>query len=390
MRNHFFILSVFLLSSIDLWGQNLAVSFINEDLDKAMKMATIEGKPIFVDAYTTWCGPCKMMDAQVFTDTTVGAFFNDHFVNLKMDMESGDGISLAEKYEVNAYPSFLFLDRDGNLLHRGLGFQTVEKFLQLGKQALDPKFQLSRLRESYERGDRSSDLLKNYALALLNVGDEQGITIGREYLKTKEGWSKREDMEIVLSVANTYKDEYYQDIVQRKHLYIKEFGQSAVFGKLTRIIEKYLYQDLETLKLADAKEIYETTFPSSKAAPFYDSFELDYYDARGQKEKYTEATKAYVKRYPNLTWSALNSLAWNFYLKIEDQKALKKAVKWVKKSINQESNHYNNDTLAALYYKLEKKGPATKYAERAIKLAKEAGADYSETAEMLEKINKLF
>ena len=370
-------------------AQDIAINFIKEDYEKALKVAAIEGKIVFVDAYTTWCGPCKMMDAQVFTDTIIGAFFNEHFVNLKLDMESGDGIALAKKHKVDAYPSFLFLDKDGNLLHRGLGFQPVDKFLELGKKAIDPDFQLHRLKKIYESGDRSSNLLKRYALALLRAGEKEGKEIGAEYLKTKESWTEREDLEIVLSIAEEYQDPYYQDVVDRKHLYIREFGQSAVYGRLTRMIEDYLYQDMDNLNLKEAREIYDNTFPTSKAEPFYDSFVIDYYDSKGDTKKYIEATKDYVKKYPMLSWSALNGLAWNFYERVEDPKSLKKAVKWAKKSISIESNHYNNDTLAALYYKLGKKGAATKYAERAIKLAKEAGADYAETEGLLKEINKL-
>ena len=74
---------------------------------------------------------------------------------------------------------------------------------------------------------------------------------------------------------------------------------------------------------------------------------------------------------------------------IESKDLLKKAVKWSRKAVRLENNYFNNDTLAALYFKLGKKNKATKKAQKAIKLAKKSGDDYSETEHMLERISKL-
>src|SRR5688500_13575445 len=64
--------------------------------------AKAEKKPIFVDAYTTWCGPCKKMAKEVFTQEAIGSYFNSTFINYQMDMEKGEGIEFAKQWEVNA------------------------------------------------------------------------------------------------------------------------------------------------------------------------------------------------------------------------------------------------------------------------------------------------
>lgn len=76
-----------------------------------VKIAREADRLIFVDCYTDWCGPCQRVAAEVFTQNEVADFFNENFVNVKIEMEKDvDGASLAEKYDVTAFPTFLFIN----------------------------------------------------------------------------------------------------------------------------------------------------------------------------------------------------------------------------------------------------------------------------------------
>jgi len=98
--------------------------------------AAEENKIIFVDAYAVWCGPCRWMEANVFTKKEVGDFYNEHFINYKFDMEKGEGKDFARKYTIRNYPTYLFLDAEGNLIHRAIGSRSAEEFVKLGKTAV--------------------------------------------------------------------------------------------------------------------------------------------------------------------------------------------------------------------------------------------------------------
>ena len=82
-------LGFFLISQSLALGKG--IEFFHGTLAEAKELASQEGKLIFIDAFTTWCGPCKRMSAQVFTQEEVGEFYNQTFVNLKLDMEKGEG-----------------------------------------------------------------------------------------------------------------------------------------------------------------------------------------------------------------------------------------------------------------------------------------------------------
>jgi len=67
-----------------------------------------EKKLVFLDAYASWCGPCKMMEKNVFTQKSVGDYFNASFINARFDMEKGEGREIAAKYGVRSYPLIFF------------------------------------------------------------------------------------------------------------------------------------------------------------------------------------------------------------------------------------------------------------------------------------------
>ncbi len=113
------------------------IEFSKGSFAEIKSKAAEEKKIIFVDAYAVWCGPCRWMEANVFTKDEVGSFYNEHFINYKFDMEKGEGRAFAKKYAVRNYPTYLFLDAEGNVIHRAIGSRSAEEFIKLGKTALE-------------------------------------------------------------------------------------------------------------------------------------------------------------------------------------------------------------------------------------------------------------
>lgn len=112
------------------------VQFQETSMAELMKQSADSGKPIFVDVYATWCGPCKYMANNVFTQEKAGTYFNAEFINAKFDAERGDGIDVARKYRVNAYPTFLILDSTGKEIGRVVGGDEVDGFIEKVKSVL--------------------------------------------------------------------------------------------------------------------------------------------------------------------------------------------------------------------------------------------------------------
>lgn len=114
------------------------IDFRHIAFSEACTLAEQEGKLLFVDCMTSWCGPCRAMAQRVFPQPEVGAYFNEHFISLKIDMENGEGPTLSKRYEVKAYPTMLILRPDGTEISRIVGYKSAEMLLNMIKNLPTP------------------------------------------------------------------------------------------------------------------------------------------------------------------------------------------------------------------------------------------------------------
>jgi thioredoxin-related protein len=367
--------------------KNEGIKFSTKSWSEMLTEAKADNKLIFVDAYAQWCGPCKTMSKRVFSVKKVGDFFNAQFVNAKIDMEKGEGPKLAKQYHVRAYPTFLFVDGDGKVVHRSIGYHNPDQLLELGSKASNPMMQLASLDAMYEKGERNPDFLYKYALAKSESMDGSHRAIAEEYLATQSNWKSDKNLEFIYKLTDDATSKMFQYFVKNKADFIEKYGERAVGGKIQGLVQAALY-DKEGDVLANAAKIFPIVYPE-RANEMVSSFKMLHYFGAGDGEKYAQASIAHYKEYKPAAWDELNEVAWNMYEIVDEKKYLKKGVKFAKKSIKMSNQYYNNDTLAALYFKLGKKGKALKAANKAIYLAKEEGEDASETLKLLEQIKAL-
>lgn len=110
------------------------IQFENIDINEAFSKARAENKPLFIDVYATWCGPCKRMKKFTFPDEELGEYFNDNFINISIDGESPLGRQLYRNYPFNAFPTTMFIAPDGSVLDKDEGFSFAFSLLKKGKK----------------------------------------------------------------------------------------------------------------------------------------------------------------------------------------------------------------------------------------------------------------
>jgi thiol-disulfide isomerase/thioredoxin len=200
------------------------INFVSEDMkwQDVLAKAKAENKIVFVDAYTTWCGPCKWMAKNIFPTKEVGDVFNASFVNAKIDMEKGEGVDIAKKYGVRAYPTYIFVNGDGELVHRSLGSKPAEKFIADAKAAIDPERQFFTLKKKFEKGEKSPEFLKNLSIAAQEAQDDELATKTSEaYMATQKDWTTLENVKFIFDFANALEGKLFGYFVKNKEIFSK-------------------------------------------------------------------------------------------------------------------------------------------------------------------------
>ena len=152
------------------------IKFTNGTWTEILKSAKAQNKLIFMDCYTSWCGPCKMLAKDIFTQKAVGELYNDKFINVQVDMEKGEGPALKDKFGVTAFPTLLFIDANENVIHRGLGSMLAEEFIALGKTALSDD-NIDAMNKKFDNGIRDTSFIKTYLKVLESVDSKSRIQL---------------------------------------------------------------------------------------------------------------------------------------------------------------------------------------------------------------------
>lgn len=201
------------------------IEFFHGTYEEALKKAQTEKKQIFVDVYTSWCGPCKMMAKNVFPDKKVGAYFNAHFVCLQLDAEKETGHVFFQHYKANGFPSFFWLNAQGKLLDVQCGYTEPDRFLELARAA-ETSDLARRLEEGEKRwanGERTPELVNEYVIENLGrVNAERVKPLILEYL---EGLN-----DIQLKQEENYR-------IMR--MFMREAGDHFIFRTLLNYAEVY-------------------------------------------------------------------------------------------------------------------------------------------------------
>lgn len=167
MRKLILILSIIVLCSSKINAQE-GVLFEHMDYEQALVKSQKSNKLLFVDCYTSWCGPCKKLATEIFPQKKVGDYMNERFVCVKFDVEKPENRFIAAKFEVKAYPTLLIIGPDGKLIDRILGYQQADKLIESLENSIDKDKSLKALSEKYESGSINKEDLALYHSKLMN------------------------------------------------------------------------------------------------------------------------------------------------------------------------------------------------------------------------------
>ncbi len=355
-----------------------------------VKQAQQEDKYIFIDCYTTWCGPCKYLSTQVFPKKNVGDFFNKNFVCISLQMDettkdNDDAIvsrsiaeSINEKYPITAYPTFLIFNKMGTLVHGFIGIGNDTFMIKKAKDALNENQQYYTLLEKYNNGNSDTIVLKN----LINASNDVRFNADKyllEYIKNIKDLYTEENGNLLLNNVRVSGSisfeilfsnrEIWRNVVNKKKLeicliriigfdikrkYLKECNSRQIIQD--KIISEYSKKYSEIGKKASLILILKCHYQKKNLESFkyilqFDEINADLFDNSNE----------------------INDYALFVFQNISDSSLLNKALLWSKKSLElDKDNPMYLDTYANLLYKLGQTKEAIEIETKALELVEEA------------------
>ncbi|MFC6268876.1 thioredoxin family protein [Frigoriflavimonas asaccharolytica] len=389
MKNIFLALS--LLFSISFFAQE-GLKFENSSFTELLAKAKKEKKLIFVDAMASWCGPCKMMDRDIFPLKSVGDFYNANFINAKLDMEKGEGLEFARKYAVRSYPSYFFIDGDGQVITKNMGYQSESNFLQIGQEAQANIGIGETLKAKFEKGEKNLEFLAKMIQTYANTDYELAKRASERYFKNKINKEyTKDEVGFLLYFIKDEKDVNYKNFVSDKSEILKivpekdytDFGNQILMSKITsEAIDEKSKLIKDDQFLAQATPI----IGREAALETLNQLKLNYYELSDNFPLYE---KAALKQYENpdgFPPTEVLKAAWIFSEKATDPQSIKMATMWTEKILMQSETSESTYILANLYLKAGKKQEAKIYAKHSIQLAKSSQKDSSLAEKLLQSI----
>jgi thiol-disulfide isomerase/thioredoxin len=400
------------IATTSMAQSDVGINFIKADSWEAVvAKAKTENKYIFLDAYTTWCGPCIMMDKMIFPLPEVGAFYNANFINVKVQLDTtandhedvkkwyADGHMLAKKYTISAYPTYIFFSPDGEAVHRAVGSSDAETFINKGKDALIPDKQYYSLAAGFEKGNRDPVFLRKLILAAQNNYDRQNLpAYARAFYKAEKDLLAKENIKLLVDLTESPSDTGFYLMVKYPEKFNEELGQPyAAERKLMSVIMAqevfpYLSEGKELVKIdPDWSKMQSelTNKYSTLGAMACLNGKAMYYRAKSDYVQFSEAVSALMENHEKIMEAEmLNEYAWNIFEDIDDIQCIKRALSWSKKSIEKNNDPNFLDTYANLLHKSGNTRDAIVWQKKAIALMKEQGEDTESLEETLAKMEK--
>ena len=253
-----------LLINVSVSAQT-GIAFTEGDWEQVLQKANDEDKLIFMDAYAVWCGPCKAMSKEVFTAGNVGDYYNANFINVKMDMERGEGPGLAREFGVRAYPTLLYINGKGEVVHRGVGYHAADELMDLGQKAMSEDGNMLGMETRYAKGDRDADFLYEYAMLRYGMMDGSHKKVVEEYLETQKDWDAPDNMAFIMRFAEDKDSEMFSHIAANREAYETLFGKEQVVGKIQQVLVSSIPRDAssdEVFEIVDG--VYAKAYPKKR------------------------------------------------------------------------------------------------------------------------------
>ncbi len=293
-------------------------AYFLRDYEQALAESTRTGKPVFLDAYTTWCAPCRQMDGLVFATAEVEQLLTRRFVPVRMDMESAAGKRLAKRFGITAYPTFVVLDADGEL-HRGTGFMAAETLEAFAKTSLDPNRNYRGSLSRYREGQRTPELLMALEEMAAQANLPEREVYAYEYMLTTGDWTSEAASLRLLQATQTTTTPLFDSLVARRGQLNRAYSIPVVDEKINRLVDERLFGQA-SLRHRHARRLIARAYPAA-ADSTYLRYRMRRAREDGQAKRFGKYAIESQRQFPTSDPDELNELIYVFEEKLPGYQA---------------------------------------------------------------------
>ncbi|WP_316838853.1 thioredoxin family protein [Pedobacter gandavensis] len=385
------------LATFSASAQNREILFKERDWKTELAEAKKENKIIFFDAYTSWCGPCKMMAKDVFTRDSVADLFNNTFHNVKYDMEKGEGPALKTKYEVIAYPTYLFINGDGEIVHKIVGSMPATDFMTEAAKALKPESTAYGLAKKFNNGDHSEATAIAYMEALEKAYEAEKMgAVAKVYFDGLSKSALMDNWNLAIKYLHNPSSQAFAYLYANKTVLSTKYSADKVDMYFDRTLNssvfsvKSAFQKKSNLK--EAKEIMAAirkiqTKPTVNAKNMLAQLDLIEYASANQWDQFCAKVNDVFSDAAFTRKSGFVVTAANDVVTAAPVKYSQEALKWANELEKSNPDLFTNIQLADLRKRIFKKQGNTAEAEvmaaKAMDLRKEAAQKKQATPPMM-------
>ena len=361
-------------------AQKSGVNFFKGSLKEGLALAKKENKKVFIDVYTTWCGPCKKMSKEVFPVKKVGDFYNANYISLKIDAEKGEGVDIARQYKVSGYPTLLYLDTKGEVIKKVTSYLNEEAFIVTGKEANSSKDNTSALKTKFAKGGMSEKELYTYMVTLKNKEDyKEAEKVFDQYFVTQVKNNISEElMNQVQTYARSSKNASFQYVIQHKGKFDQKIGKE----KVDEMIRSFYLGEFRQKYTTSPSEYKKEKDQLSKVINIDDQLSLrldsDFYLRSKNEEKYFELADQLITNYYSKNDLEISNMLGGALRFATKKSSFQKMRVWAEKALKIKENSLNLITLASVYVKLNDRKSAEKYFDSGLKKSLEDKDGYHE------------
>jgi thiol-disulfide isomerase/thioredoxin len=381
-------------------GQNRSIRFSEKKWTEILAQAGAEKKLVFLDAYASWCGPCKWMAANMFTNDTIADFFNRSFVCASIDMEKGEGINLSKTYKIKAYPSLLFISPDGQVVHKRVGApRKTQDYINMGLIAMNPDEGYAAYAKRYSNGETDPLFIRNYLQRLTEAYENPADVLTRYFQTQKdEDLFSRINWSIIYSFVGDPDSRAFVFLVKNQQKFGSLYSKDSVDSKISEVYTRALMQysrnnsganaDYDALK----QKVLNSGYPGAEKIVF--TSDLNNCLSQHQTDKYLTLAAQNADKYYGNDYMMLNNTAktvLQLTARVDSAKArtyLEKALSWADKSVSIKATCENYDTRAQILLRLGRRPEAIESENMAISLARKQNTPSVQYEETLKQMTK--